>query len=394
MIAHSQLVNSPYSKLLQNFIDLEVVPLSCLGSRLLVYKSDRGNYLYLKLAERLTRIDPEIEAYLRRPPFVEEMHLLDSTGSALDFELTTYPHALFLRTAVGEFAVAFHDENTLAVASPLGVQAGIRLRIPAADGQVTKEGGYVKGLRDLVYGATGRVTRNEMRGENGDLWLDFLVDAHPNSAIELSVRYDSGQRINLPPFPSVLQNAEQQWHSWFSEAPRVSAALESQYYYAWWVIGNNMVSPRGHLRYQAMMPSKGLYVGVWNWDAAFHALGIRHLDPELARDQLRTILDSQLDDGMLPDVVYDEGTVERIDHPVPGIVTKPPVMAWAANKLHETDPNIEFLSAIYPSLKRWNAWWLLKNSANRTGLAQYEHPYSSGQDDSPLWDYGLPVLSP
>jgi putative isomerase len=30
-----------------------------------------------------------------------------------------------------------------------------------------------------------------------------------------------------------------------------------------------------------MMPSKVQYVGIWNWDACFHALAFRHLDPEL-----------------------------------------------------------------------------------------------------------------
>ena len=28
------------------------------------------------------------------------------------------------------------------------------------------------------------------------------------------------------------------------------------------------------------------------------------------------------------------------------------------------------------------------------GVVQYNHPFSSGLDDSPLWDYGMPVESP
>jgi glycogen debranching enzyme len=34
------------------------------------------------------------------------------------------------------------------------------------------------------------------------------------------------------------------------------------------------------------------------------------------------------------------------------------------------------------------------NDDDVDGLAQYNHPYSSGLDDSPLWDYGMPVESP
>jgi glycogen debranching enzyme len=34
------------------------------------------------------------------------------------------------------------------------------------------------------------------------------------------------------------------------------------------------------------------------------------------------------------------------------------------------------------------------NDDDVDGLVQYNHPYSSGLDDSPLWDFGMPVESP
>jgi glycogen debranching enzyme len=86
--------------------------------------------------------------------------------------------------------------------------------------------------------------------------------------------------------------------------------------------------------------------------------------------------------------------VSTIDHPIYAEVTKPPILAWAALKLHETDPDLDFLQEIYVPLVRWNAWWFSMNDDDVDGLAQYNHPYSSGLDDSPLWDYGMPVESP
>jgi len=109
---------------------------------------------------------------------------------------------------------------------------------------------------------------------------------------------------------------------------------------------------------------------------------------------LRTILAAQLPNGMLPDVVYDEGVVAEIDHPIHAAVTKPPVIAWAALKINEVDPALDFLREIYGPLMRWNAWWFGMGGDNAKGLAHYTHPYSSGLDDSPLWDYGMPVKSP
>src|SRR5690606_2498622 len=97
---------------------------------------------------------------------------------------------------------------------------------------------------------------------------------------------------------------------------------------------------------------------------------------------------------MLPDAIFDEGVVSEIHHPIHARVTKPPVMAWAALKLYKTDNDIEFLKEIYEPLKRENAWWFEHNDDDKDGIVQYTHPYSSGLDNSPLWDFEMPVESP
>lgn len=97
---------------------------------------------------------------------------------------------------------------------------------------------------------------------------------------------------------------------------------------------------------------------------------------------------------MLPDAIFDEGVVSEIEHPVRGKVTKPPILAWAALKIHESHPSVDFLKEIYPLLVRCNDWWFRQNSDDTNGLVQYTHPYSSGLDNSPLWDHGMPVESP
>jgi glycogen debranching enzyme len=53
-----------------------------------------------------------------------------------------------------------------------------------------------------------------------------------------------------------------------------------------------------------------------------------------------------------------------------------------------------FLDEIYEPLCRWNRWWFEKNDDDHDGIVQYNHGFSSGLDDSPLWDEGVPVESP
>jgi glycogen debranching enzyme len=155
-----------------------------------------------------------------------------------------------------------------------------------------------------------------------------------------------------------------------------------------------LISTRFYTTREAMTPSFFHYVGIWQWDAYFHALAYRHVDHRLAHDQLRILLDHQREDGMIPDAVHDEGTVTHLDHPVDADVTKPPLVAWAAWKLYEIDGDREFLDEIYEPLVRWNDWWFEKNDPDGNGLCEYMHPFSSGLDDSPLWDEGMPVESP
>jgi putative isomerase len=385
---------SAFLELLKNRIDITRVPFSDRGSRLLVFKETDGERLYVKLAERLTAIQPGLDAYRFRPPYIQDLCFVDREGMPLSYHLTTYPHVLLFQTRLGQFALAFHRGDTLAIGLPAGQAAGIRFRVSTQMWQQYDDGGSLVAVRNLTYRTNGRVLKNELGLEREAYVIELIVDGDDDIAIHMSICNDRTLDGTPVPFSETRTAAERRWHNWFDRVPPVAEHFQNHYYYAWWVMSNNLVEPSGHVAHEAMMPSKVQYVGIWNWDACFHALAFRHVDPELARDQLRTMLACQLPDGMIPDAVYDEAVVASIEHPLRAEVTKPPIMAWAALKLHETDPDPAFLQEIYVPLVRWNAWWFSMNDDDADGLVQYNHPYSSGLDDSPLWDYGMPVESP
>lgn len=388
------MTNTPESdhlRRLKNHIDLAEVPFSDRGSRLLLYRDGQRSRLVLRLAERLTDIGLDFEAYRDRPPFVPDVHFVDADGNALDFEqVVVYPHAVHFGTRLGEFRLAFQGEETLAFGLPDGVPAGVYVRV---------EPQSVHGTRDVSYAAHGPMlrsgttpARNGGTGENGYA-IECVLDSGTNRSVSLRVG-PSGQPPPPAPFSTAYGAAASRWHAWFERVPRVDERYEPTYTHAWWVMAYNLVTPRGRVLYEGMMPSKSRYVGLWLWDSALHAIALRHVDVGLARDQLRAMLAWQEPDGMLPDAIYDEGVVTLMDHPFPAEVTKPPILAWAAMKLHAAEPDREFLAEIYPALVRWNAWWFTLRDDDMDGLCQYNHPYSSGLDDSPLWDYGMPVVAP
>jgi putative isomerase len=383
-----------YLDMLENRIDITRVPFSDRGSRLLVFKDPGHSCLSVRLAERLTSLQPDMDAYRRRPPFVRDLRLVDEAREVLDFDVVTHPHMLRLLTRLGDFEVVFQDKQILALGLPPGVTAGVRFRVSPQYWEETELGGAFKSVRNLTYSSDGEIVRNQIVPEGGGYIVEFVVEAGSDCTIVLAIHETMDTLTEGLPFSVSRAAAETRWRDWFDRVPPVAEAYRLTYAYAWWIMANNLISPQGRVAYEAMTPSKVDYVGLWLWDSAMHALAYRHVDPELARNQIRAMIDCQLPDGMLPDAVYDEGVITEIDHPIYAEVTKPPILAWAALKLHETDPDLDFLQEIYVPLVRWNAWWFSMNDDDVDGLAQYNHPYSSGLDDSPLWDGGMPVEAP
>lgn len=237
-------------------------------------------------------------------------------------------------------------------------------------------------------------------------------------AVRFAVAPDRGVRVEA----SVSHDADADtsgavWREWFARCPRVRDDLQEMTAFCWWVLGANVVSlPRlGDVR--AVVPSKIGYVGLWQWDAYFIATGLRHGAPDLAREQLDLAFDFPSPNGQLPDVVHEEGVLATSDDlpqadrdrlrragsqvadpnaPVP--LTKPPLAAWALRKVWEALPRAaetdEWARRHLRTIRRSQDWWFEVSDIDGDGMPEYGHPYSSGLDDSPIFDGPLPTTAP
>jgi len=320
--------------------------------------------------------------------------LIDEDENELDLSLVTSPQSLNIQTNIGEFGIVFQDLRTISIGIPENQTTGLRFHVRPMVWHNTDNGGELKSIRNLGYSTNGEIIKNQILPQNGTYQVELVVKAGLDSAITLHVNPTLDVLHETLPFSMSYDRAYQRWRNWFSRIPSVEEPYRKTYAYAWWIMANNLISPLGNVAFEAMTPSKTSYIGLWLWDSALHALAYRYIDPELARNQIRAMLAYQLPDGMIPDAIHDDGVVVEIDHPFQAEVTKPPILAWAAMKLHEIAPDLDFLQEIYVPLVRWNAWWFSMNDDDVDGLVQYNHPYSSGLDDNPMWDFGMPVESP
>lgn len=156
------------------------------------------------------------------------------------------------------------------------------------------------------------------------------------------------------------------------------------------------------------LPATGLYPHQWSWDSAFIAMGLRHVDPTRARQELESLFAAQWADGRVPQIVYD---VTRDDDYSPGAafwqsnqipaapdvpttgLVQPPNHAWAVWEIHKADPEAsttsKFLRRLYPKLRAWHDYLAERRDRGGRGLASIVHPWESGMDNSPLWDAAL-----
>lgn len=213
-----------------------------------------------------------------------------------------------------------------------------------------------------------------------------------------------------------LEATRRVWLDWFAACPSVRPDLQDMAAFCWWVLGANIVELPHLGDARVVVPSKIGYVGLWQWDTYFIAVGLRHGDPELAREQLDLALRFPTADGQLPDVVHEEGILASSDDlpaadretlrragsavadpsaPVP--LTKPPLTAWALRKVLEVDdPNVDegWARRMIGTIRRSQDWWFAHSDLDGDGLPEYGHPYSSGLDDSPVFDGPLPTTTP
>ncbi|MGF1452872.1 MAG: amylo-alpha-1,6-glucosidase [Opitutales bacterium] len=118
------------------------------------------------------------------------------------------------------------------------------------------------------------------------------------------------------------------------------------------------------------------FAGVYLWDSAFIAQIWNTWDRATAREVLEAVIELR------------EG--DRLQHVVADFVsstfTQPPLVAWAAQRLMESEPDTDATAAyrrrVYPALSAFHHW-LQAERRRDDGLYCWLHPYESGVENAP-----------
>jgi hypothetical protein len=153
---------------------------------------------------------------------------------------------------------------------------------------------------------------------------------------------------------------------------------------AWSILKSQVYSPEGRIRHRWTTPDRWPHRQMWLWDSAFHAIGLRHLDPALARDAIRAVFDMQSPDGFVPH------RMNPSDH---SSITQPPILALSAKLTQDVEPDEAWLRDLYPRLRSYLEWDLHHRDREHCGLLSWQidgdplcRSGESGMDNSPRFD--------
>ena len=150
--------------------------------------------------------------------------------------------------------------------------------------------------------------------------------------------------------------------------------------------------------YTFVCPALRSYPFQWFWDSCFHSIALIHLDKELAKAELTTLLSAALPSGFIPHLIFWE--LEKRDaflsrnlvgrtSPYYSSTIQPPILAYSVERVYRATGDEAFLNDAIPVLKAYYRWLKRNRDPDDDGLLSILQPEESGVDCSPKYDDDL-----
>ena len=158
------------------------------------------------------------------------------------------------------------------------------------------------------------------------------------------------------------------------------------------------VSEWGGRAYDFVCPSSSAYPFQWLWDSCFHAIALLAVDPELAKQELRCLLQGGQPDGFLPHMLlWNKEFHERakreysivLADPFFTATVQPPVLARAVWRVYQATKDRDFLLEALPTTMRFFRWLKAYRDPDDDHLIAIIQPDESALDASPKYDLAM-----
>lgn len=146
-------------------------------------------------------------------------------------------------------------------------------------------------------------------------------------------------------------------------------------------LNSNWRTAAGDLKHDGSYPSYNEFYGFWSWDSWKIASGNVFYNPEMAKNEMRTLFDYQAKNGMIPDFIgYNKAHNNWRD-------SKPPLAAWGVMNIFEQTGDTLFVKEMFDKLCLFHQWWYKERDHDHNGVCEY------GSTDGTLiaaaWESGM-----
>ena len=187
---------------------------------------------------------------------------------------------------------------------------------------------------------------------------------------------------------TAFNNNAQRWNGFISKVlNHDSKYLEDNLYRnvvvkAMNTLTNNWRASLDDLLYDGSYPSYCGFFGFWSWDSWKHASASALYNPELAKNEVRSLFAYQdKATGMIPD--YVSRRKERINWRD----SKPPLASWAVMNIYKATGDKEFVAEMFDRLIAYHNWWYTHRDHDGNGICEYGS--TDGSLIAAAWESGM-----
>jgi glycogen debranching enzyme len=313
-------------------------------------------------------------------------------GQPVEPKITARPASLILRHGKAQVEICFESAGTVRMRGRgVSLQLGEKHLI------------YSEAPNRAVINLRAALRRYQIEMLHGEIELRQLVPTQPvfpkiavvspadDGCWELAIDefLSTWRRPERKSFDECLAGAQADFTNFLDRLPAARAEDRTTRELAAYVNWSCAVGPCGLIKRPTLFMSKNWMCNVWSWDQCFNALALSRGQPELALDQMLTLVDHQDEFGSYPDSIND--VVVHYNY------CKPPVHGWAFSEMLRRlpeRPSAEVMATMYRSLRRQVEWWMGHRRKENAPLPYYLHGNDSGWDNSTMFGQGVPLVAP
>lgn len=318
-----------------------------------------------------------------------------SDGEVVVPEITATPWMLVLRHGEGQVEICFERPGTIRMRGRgLGLRfGGENLAYSEGPNLVTVNAIHIR--RYQVEMLKGAVSLRQLVETQPVFPMQVVISPAEDGQWELAMDeyWSTWRRPERAGFDECAAGARKAFNTFLGSMPEAQPQYREARELAAYILWSATVGPCGLIKRPTVFMSKNWMCNVWSWDQCFNAMALSRGQPDLALDQMLTLVDHQDEFGSYPDSINDIMLHYSF--------SKPPVHGLVFREMldrMQKPPSREIMETMYRSLGRQADWWLTYRvqKTGKTGrpLPYYLHGNDSGWDNSTMFAKGVPLIAP